>query len=216
MGLKRKPAYILADRRHFEAMEYANRREYTAKALIPLKTKCAKLAKELRAHLTRMRVKFEDHSDGICIFPDAPGWDLRASRVSFNPMFFSWPEVPNGRLRLSFFKSLNMESPRLYRVKKVSVLEPVYGFDTLALAKDLRDLRRGFVSWRKARNLDDENRMKSRRLADQLNINDLQENVIVSTSGTCTDPEKFEVKIIHIAVTPEEAEAIVAPLRVEE
>lgn len=212
MGNKRKPAYILANRDHMMAMDYANRQEYSDNLLVPLHAKCSKLTKELIAHLTRMRVKHDANSDGISVFPDADGWELRNMRVSFTPMFFNWPEVPNGRLRLSFFKAQESASPTWFRVRKVSPLEPKYGFDTLALAKELQALRKEFISKRKAKNIDADNRMKSRRLANQVNTADLPDNIIASTSGTCTDPARFELKVYY-TVTPEEAEAILSPLR---
>ena len=128
MGSKRKPAFVLANRDHFTSMLWADRKAYRDKVLVSLHAKHYRLTQELIAHLARLRVKHEViNKNAISIFPDADNWELRNKHVGFSVMFFSWPsDVPNGRLRLTFLKSLESQSPGWFRVNKVPILEPKY------------------------------------------------------------------------------------------
>lgn len=211
MGGKKKPAFVLANRDAYTGMDYGQLKAYREKALPPLHAKADKLNMELSEHLGRLRVKHEIDSDGICIFPDAD-WGLRTHRIQFTPQFFNWPEIPNGRMRLSFLKDQPSASPTWFRVKKVSVLEPVSGFDTLALAKNLQALRNEFIAKRKAKNLEHSNRAKSTALHRSVKITEELEEVFDIDMSSSIDPERFYLKITY-KVTKAEAEEILARLR---
>ena len=213
MGNKRKPAFVLANREYFAAMDYDELRKYRERVLVKLNKKADKLLKELVVHLVRMRVKHTVRDKEVFVFADADNWELRSKAVSFTPMFFSYPNVPNNRIRASFLKNLNSEKNTTWcRLKKVGILEPTYGFNTLAMAKELRDLRNLHLSKRKLAKIQANNINKSRALAKKLVIPKTKESQFsIYASYSDEHADKFELQITHL-VTLAEAQAILKTL----
>ncbi len=216
MGNKRKPAFFLANRTHCLEMSYTERSAYNEATLARLTKKCNKLRNELVEHLVRMRVKYDViNNTYIRIFPDAEICDIRQFVVSFHPIYFNWPQIVSGRLRLNFMKIRDVQSsPTAFRLGRVGILEPTYGFDTLSLAKDLRDMRKEFIAKRKARNAQRKIVAKSSQLAQKFEANipvDLVKKFGIYTRAGQLDPKKFELELTY-TVTADEAKKILEGL----
>lgn len=218
MGGKPKPAFILTDRDAVAAMTYEQQTAYNKRVTAELKTKADELIGEISCHLTHMRVKHEvletQAGRPITLFPGEI-FDLREKTVQIQPARYSYPPVPTGQLRLMTLRrwQASILSPTLFRVSRTPVLEPVGGFNTLKIAKELRDLRRDFLATKKLKREAEKAHTMSRKLAESLEIPEgLGTKYQIETYPCRDDPERFKLEVTY-NVTLKEAQEILERLK---